>query len=296
MTLIISTLTEHYVALVSDRRTTWSVRGKITRQEDTDTKTFNLFGQFLMGFTGLARIDGWRIERWAMEIFKNVPTEEYFNVLMREIGATFDRLHISGKQPHAFLTVGYASFQPGGKAYPLCITISNSLDENGRFSTTALKSGFQMLVEPLGNRRQLIRSVGYPMRETTDKALAHRIRVVTKGDAYNPALSVGPLVMALRDTARVSANAVGSAALFASLPRCSVPSPGMVAGQVDYRRQAASLFLPETARGANDGTVFMPAIINPQIMIVGMKIYSGVRPPSLLDEQEGFFRPSEKQK
>ena len=292
MTLLIATLTEHYVALVSDRRTTWSDRGKITRQEDTDTKTFNLYGQFLMGFTGLARIDGWRIERWAIEIFRGVTADQYFNVLIREISATFDRLNISGKQAYAFLAVGYASLEPGGRVQPLCITISNSLDENGIFSYAALKHEFQMHVEALGNRRQLIRSVGHPMRDATSRALAHRIRVVTKGDAYNPALSMGPLVMALRDTARVSNNTVGKAALFASLPRSTVPSLGVTAGEFDYRRMAASLFIPEDARGVSDGTVYMPAIINPQMTVTGIRIRPGIHPPRL-DEQEGFLRPGE---
>src|ERR1700722_3039971 len=134
MTLIISVLTEQYVALVSDRRTTWSIDRKITRQEDTDTKTFKLFGQFLMGFTGLARIDGWRIERWMMEILNGVPREEYFSTLARESDAAFQRLGIADTQAHAFLGVGYASDRPGGRVLPLCVTISNSLDRNDLFS------------------------------------------------------------------------------------------------------------------------------------------------------------------
>lgn len=287
MTLIISALTEQYVALISDRRITWIEDNKIKRQEDTDTKTFNLFGQFLMGFTGVARIDGWRIERWAMEIFREVPTSEYFNVLAREITAVFRRNGASGKMPHAFHAVGYASLEPGGRPYPLSVTVSNCLDKRGKFSLEALDDKFRIFIEPLGNRRQLIRSVGWPMGETTQLALSHRLRVVAKGDASNPALTVGPLLMALRDTARVSKEHVGEAALFASLPKCAVPSPGMSMGQVDYRRQAAALFLPETARAAGEGTVYMPAMISPELMITGLKMYSGM-PKEPLGQEEGF--------
>jgi hypothetical protein len=147
VTLIISTLTEQYVALMSDRRITWIQNKKIIRQEDTDTKTFNLFGQFLMGFTGVARIDGWRIERWAMEIFRDVPTSEYFDVLAREITAVFQRNGSSGKVPHAFHAVGYTTFQPGGRVYPLAVTVSNSLDKNGRFSTEALGDTFRQPIK-----------------------------------------------------------------------------------------------------------------------------------------------------
>jgi len=43
---------------MSDRRITTKVGIRIVSQEDTDTKAIALGGQFLMGFTGLARIDG----------------------------------------------------------------------------------------------------------------------------------------------------------------------------------------------------------------------------------------------
>ena len=272
MTLIISALTEQYVALVSDRRITWT-DGRM--QEDTDTKTFNLFGQFLMGFTGLARIDGFRIERWVSQILSGVPTEEYFSVLAREIDAAFLRLGYCGKIPHAFLAVGYAALKPNGQIYPMNIVISNSIGNDGNFSLSALSPEFGVYVEPLFNRRQVIRSVGWPMREATNRALAHRMRIVSKGDAANPALSVGPLVMALRDTARVSKEHVGSAVLFASLPRCAVPSPGIAMGQIDFRRQAAALFLPDTARSASEATIYAPACINPQLHTLGFKLYAG---------------------
>ena len=90
MTLIISVLTDEYVALVSDRRVTWSDG----RQVDTDTKTFNLYGEFLMGFTGLARIDGFRMERWVADALRSVPTDEYFNVLAQKMGTAFDRRYV----------------------------------------------------------------------------------------------------------------------------------------------------------------------------------------------------------
>lgn len=85
MTLIISVLTDQYVALVSDRRITTTGGGKPKRQEDSDIKTFNLYGQFIMGFTGLARIDGLRMEAWVSKVLTGVPAHEYFTVLRDEI-------------------------------------------------------------------------------------------------------------------------------------------------------------------------------------------------------------------
>jgi 20S proteasome alpha/beta subunit len=62
VTLIVGVLTDQYVALMSDRRVTKRVGSRIVSQEDTDTKVVALGGQFLMGFTGLARIGGFRVE------------------------------------------------------------------------------------------------------------------------------------------------------------------------------------------------------------------------------------------
>jgi hypothetical protein len=93
-------------------------------------------------------------------------------------------------------------------------------------------------------------------------------------------------VTALRDTARRSKGYVGEAVLFSSLPKLAVPSPSVTTGEVDYRRQAASLFLSERAR-TGDQTIYMPAIINPLVQIVGLKIYPGAAtgPPK---KPEGF--------
>jgi hypothetical protein len=286
VTEIISVLTDEYVALVSDRRVTWSDG----RQVDTDTKTFNLFGQFLMGFTGLARIGGFRIERWVADVLSGIPTDEYFNVLAREIGASFDRLRPSGRMPHAFLAAGYASLQPGGRVHPMNVVISNSIDSDGNFAANALQREFTVYVELLGNRRHLVRSVGWPMPDKARQILEHKIRVVAKADPTNPERAAGPLVYALRETAEKSKEHVGKAALFASLPRCAVPSPGMVTGQiehVDFRRHAVSLYLPDRVRNPRDASVYMPALIGPQLQTIGFEMYSG-SPRQPMGKRDGF--------
>jgi hypothetical protein len=287
MTLIISVLTDQYVALVSDRRITERRGNLITRQEDTDTKTFNLYGQFLMGFSGLARIDGLRIEAWVSKVLKNVPPPEYFNVLAREIDIAFRGLGCAGKIPHSFLAAGYASIQPDGRVYPLNVVISNNIDCDGKYSAHEPSDHFGIYLGPLGNRRRAIHSVGWTMRESTIRALDHRIRVVTKGEPSNPSLAIGPLVTALRDTARHSKEYVGKEALFASLPRLAVPCPGIAMGQVDFRKTAAALFLPNEARNADDAVMYAPACISPQIHIMGARVYSGM-PSTPLGHEEGW--------
>jgi hypothetical protein len=286
MTEIISVLTDEYVALVSDRRVTW----EDGTQEDTDTKTFNLFGQFLMGFTGFARIGGFRMERWVADVLRGVPAEEYFNVLFREIGAVFNQLCSSERKAQAFLATGYASLQPGGRVHPMNVVISNSIDSVGNFSRSALQREFTVYMEPLGNRRQVVRSVGYPMPDKAKQILEHKIRVITKADPSNPERAAGPLVYALREIAEKSNGWVGKAALFASLPRCAVPSPGMVTGQMehlDFRRHAVSLYLPDRVRNPRDASVYMPALISPHLQTIGFEMYSGP-PRQPIGKQDGF--------
>lgn len=289
--MIVSVLTDQYVALISDRRTTWTQGTTIKRQEDADIKTFNLFGQFVMGFTGPARIDGLRMEAWVSKILTNVPQEDYFEALRREIDVAFRRLRYSGNLPHAFLACGYAALKPGGRAYPMQIVVSNSIDRTGNFSTDAVSPTFKVYFDVLGNRQRVISSVGWPMREPTMRALDHRIRVVTKGDPSNPRLAVTPLVLALRDTARLSKNYVGRSALFTSIPRSAVPAPGVAAGVavevVDFRQSAASVYLPEDARGPEKSIFYAPACISPQMHMIGLRVYSdGPIPP--LGSEEGY--------
>jgi hypothetical protein len=286
VTLIISVLTDEYVALVSDRRVTWSDG----RRVDTDTKTFNLYGQFLMGFTGLARINGFRMERWVADALRGVPTDEYFNVLAQKIGAAFDRLRPSDRKPQAFLATGYASLKPGGRVYPMNVVISNSINNNGDFSASAMQREFTIYMEPLGNRKHLVRSVGWPMPDKVRKILEHKIRVVTRGDPFNPERAAGPLVYALRETAAKSKEYVGKAALFTSLPRSAVPSPGMVTGpmdQLNFRQQAVSLYLPDRVRNLRDADVYMPAFIGPRLNVIGVQIYPGA-PKQPMGRRDGF--------
>lgn len=235
-----------------------------------------------MGFTGLARIDGLRMEAWVSKVLTGIPTHDYFNVLRDEIDAAFHRLRHAGKIPHAFLAAGYASLTPGGRIYPLSIAISNSVDREGHLPTETVSSSFKIYLDPLGNRRHAIYSAGWPMRDTTKQALERRIRFVTKGDASNPHLTVMPLVMALRDTARRSSEHVGRSALVTSLPRCAVPAPGVTAGlaagkSVNFRTQAASLYLPEDARSTDSSAFYAPACISPQMHLLGLRVYNGGR-------------------
>ncbi len=281
VTLITGVLTDRYVALISDLRVTHLVGQKVISQEDTDVKTIALGGQFLMGVTGLARINKLRIEAWVSWVLTGVPQERYFEVLREELERAFVREGQAGKQPHAFMAVGYTTDQPGGKVSPVSITISNSFDSTGTFSPDApVLKEFQINAEHLGNRRQLIVSAGHPIHPTARKALEHRIRVVAKGDPGNPALTVWPLLTALRDTARRSRGFVGTTALFASMPKSALPDPSISSGQgMDYRKTVASVYLSDKAHHPADGAVRLPATISQRAHAYGLRVHPRVMSP-----------------
>ena len=248
------------------------IRNKITRQEDTDTKTFNICGHFLMGFTGLARIDGHRMERWVVEVLSGVEAADYFKVLTDDITAAFRRLGHTGRIPHAFLAVGFARDRQTGDLRPLSIIISNSFDSDGNFSVSSVGDAFQLRAEPLGNRRQLVRSVGWPVADDTASTLDYRIRVAARGEPLNPALTVAPLALAIRDTARTSQDSVGESILFTSLPKKAVPAPHVALGQVNMQDEPAAIFLAENVRHPRKADVYAPALICPNLMMIGLTV------------------------
>jgi hypothetical protein len=200
-----------------------------------------------------------------------------------------------GELPHAFLGVGYSDTYPNGQPLGAVITnctVRDETSEQPEFSTTKLSGEFSLYVESLGNRRAIIRSVGHPVRRSTMQALQHRIRVVTKGDPSNPRLAMGPLVTALRSTARHSHGFVGESALFSSMPHRAVPHPGVSIGnEVDFRTTSAALFLPGEERRLDNAVMYGPASISPHMSFAGIRVYAGT-PSTPLGGEEGWGQGS----
>jgi hypothetical protein len=77
MTLISWAITERWTILASDRRLTWLKNGVPVSFEDTATKSFVLNGQLLMGYTGLAEIDGKSTELWVLDLLAGCDQTTY---------------------------------------------------------------------------------------------------------------------------------------------------------------------------------------------------------------------------
>jgi hypothetical protein len=212
------------------------------------------------------------MERWVVEVLSGVEPANYFKVLTDEITAVFRRLGHTGRIPHAFLVVGFARDRQTEDLRPVSIIISNCLDSSGNFSLTSLGNKFRLRAEPLGNRRQLVRSVGWPVNEDTASTLDYRIRVAVRGEPLDPALTVGPLVLAIRDTASVSRDNVGESVLFSSLPKRAVPAPFVTMGQANMKVEPSAIFLPENIRHPRKADAYGPALICPNMMMTGIAI------------------------
>jgi hypothetical protein len=58
--------------------------------------------------------------------------------------------------------------------------------------------------------------------------------------------------------------------LFTSLPRKAVPASFVTLGQVNMQEQPSAIFLPENVRHPRKADVYAPAIICPDMMMIGL--------------------------
>jgi hypothetical protein len=61
--------------------------------------------------------------------------------------------------------------------------------------------------------------------------------------------------------------------------RSALPSYSIAAGKVNYRKQVASVFLPDDAQNARDAVTYAPALINQQMHAFGLKVHPRVLSP-----------------
>jgi hypothetical protein len=280
VTLILSLLTDKYVVLVSDRRITWTTQDKATKeikvekQEDSDTKTFNLYGQFLMGFTGIARFRGHRLERWVSDTLANVEPGESFLAIRNGLIDEFRRVGPGERKVRqAFLSVGYVTHRGSGYMRPVRVLVSNSLDANGQWSSKVPVSKFEVAAEPLGNRRRLLTSVGYDVKDDLRKEAVEVLRKIVQQHPDDPLPAAGILVQCLRITAAASDGWVGSNAMVATLPRGAVPAPyitmPLAPSAIDGRNQPLAFYLRQEAKTQNEAEFYAPALIRTDFHSIG---------------------------
>jgi hypothetical protein len=127
MTLIVSYMSHDYAVLVSDRRITWLVNGQAMGWQDIANKTIVLASHVIMGYAGFAELSpGVETDRWAVQKLAGAPTDEYFNIFLREVQSAVAQFDLpSTDTHHAFIGVGFLPVHGKVGLQPVSLEISN---------------------------------------------------------------------------------------------------------------------------------------------------------------------------
>lgn len=195
MTLIVAVLTKEFALLSSDRRITRTRDGQIIEQHDSDTKVFVLDRQYVVGYSGVARFGGERMEDWLAGKLASVSPVDRLNVLQAEMENAvheFDTYH----EVISFVGVGFRS-NSFGPPIPHAWILSNALDvTTGEVAAQYLRAGVRRFDASLAAEGALVLHIGEtPLRNDlrlfTARAKGHAFR--TDGGVLDPFDLVEPL-------------------------------------------------------------------------------------------------------
>lgn len=282
MTLIVSYISEEFVALVSDRRVTWIEDGVPVRWEDTENKAIVLGWQFVMGYTGFARLGGVPTDRWVIDTIGDAHPRTYFEVLASEattaVKAMGEPLESSG---HAFVAVGYApEADDPTTPHPLAVTVSNALGR-GKYRAWDPTPEFSVREIRLPPDNFKIGAHGMsPPRGVVEETIDH-IRRYRK---HHPDRTLGVLQLLIdlvRRTAEES-EGVSKDVSVAVFPRRAFPARGLMMPTssgllVDPIDELTCIFVPERA-SAERGEVYGPATVSRGERTHGLVIRRGDDP------------------
>lgn len=139
MTTVLTCSTPDFVVLATDRAVSYQRGTSVSGSPVRTGKTVLLYGQFLMGFTGLATFDSKPVDKWVLDSFCGVGASAWPRRLADTTAGALERVHGSLKgKSHTFASIGFAGKrgEPKSAWKPGRIVISNSSDVDG---------------EPLGN-------------------------------------------------------------------------------------------------------------------------------------------------
>lgn len=280
MTLIAVLLADEYVLSVSDRRLCWVQGPKVIRREDSENKTIVLCGHYLMGYTGLARIEGKSVQQWVVETLVSVPAERYFSSLAQAANVAFGRINVSpeGLKRHAFLAVGFTATRSDPRLRASGVTVSNApVALNG--SLGALEDDFTASGYFL-DQDFALKTVGYPVRNDLMREAIDLIRRYRQRLRARPHGAAQVLVNLVRKVAAESDGLVGQDVLLSVLPRKDVPATNIMApfGAPDFEAQMTCLSL----RGADDDQIadyYGPATVCSGMATMGSELWLNRRPP-----------------
>lgn len=278
MTLIVFVLTEEYMILASDRRVTTTLAGKPVRFEDSAMKSFLLNGQVMMGFTGIAELDGKTMERWVAATLAGVAPNDMPGALRDGMAEYYSRHPEVAGVPHHFRLAGFA-FNPtrSPSTFPIGYEVSNaSWIANGDRVAYANVGEFRVAQNAFGNRKQAVGAVGAPYSLKALRSLEGLVRHHRRANPVDPSSLYQPIVRFIREVADRSGGTVGKTILVASIPRSAVPvhEPGWAlpvgdALPIFAREHPTALVFPEDSDAA---IIDLPALIYPGVQMTGFRL------------------------
>ena len=219
MTAILGLITPRFVILIADRRITRMVRSEsgalvVENQDDTATKSIYLDGRFIMGFTGVAQVDGEPIEKWVCDLLVDHNPTDYFEFLAKKIGEAFERGNLRFR--HCFLAVGFDS-----DMLPQVVRESNYHDLDGNVADDRYFRPFSFTTSrtALDGTFSLVSVGSVEVPRSLKPWLYKKFR---KGSESVSGCTVA-LLRALREMSEISRGTIGTACVVTSIPRDAVP-------------------------------------------------------------------------
>lgn len=278
MTLIVFVLTEEYMILASDRRVTTTLAGKPVKFEDSAMKSFLLNGQLMMGFTGIAELDGKTMEQWVASTLAGVAPNDMPGALRDGMADYYSRHPEVAGVPHHFRLAGFA-FNPtrSPSTFPIGYEVGNAnWVANGDRVAYANVGEFRVVQNAFGNRKQAVGAVGAPYSLKALRFLEGLVRYHRRANPVDPSLLYEPIVRFIREVADRSGGTVGKTIMVASIPRSAVPvhEPGWALPVGDAlptfaREHPTALVYAENSDAA---TIYLPALIYPGVQMTGFKL------------------------
>jgi hypothetical protein len=288
VTFIAAVATPGFVVLASDRRITTVIGDSIVSTIDRDTKAINLNGEYLMGFTGLARITGRKTEEWVVDTLADVAPELYRRVLADESAKIINW----PLTPHAYLGVGFRKVS--GRFVPNAWLTTNALDD-GLFAPNFVDTDFTSVVlKPSGGFADLWTVGGEsasPDMETRRISAIQRARedinAIVDHNPRRPRPVMNRLAELTAQMSQFGDGSIGATALVSILPLDGIGDvvPTTWLGAVpdsDLLLFPATINYVSDFKGLRATRSYQPAIVSP-----GMRIWGVVSGP----KEHGHFGP-----
>ncbi|MEU7957763.1 hypothetical protein [Micromonospora humida] len=224
MTLILSAMTPNFIVLASDRRLTDGATGKLIT--DRENKAVLLYGQIIMGYTGLARLGRMPTDKWIVQTLTGVPPAMAVTVLAEETATIIRGMRVpEALRSHAYLLAGWLMDRATNQRVATSILISNFHNEHGK--RIAPRGGFIAIRRSMGRSSVGIQSVGVPLADTQLRMVRRKAERLYRNNPNRPDGIVDLLINALSNVSGTDSS-VGSEMLVTSFPKAAAMQEGVV--------------------------------------------------------------------